>query len=787
MEQASFAKVIVRGMKDALTYEIPEGSDCLPGHEVQVEIRNRIERGWVIEISKSRDIPETKISAKNIPLKNSQNNVKKLQTALFSEEEIQKKITLKKILGTHPAFNPDDIPFLTWIADYYGAPLYEVFENAVPKKLEAPVPKDIHIHPDQKNTIEEIILSTRKKAPRQAELLSLIMENHGVLPRHIISEKGLTAPCKALEEKDILISVERKENSLKTVTTEKGPALKQEQEKAVSFITEHCKTNTFTPIVLFGITGSGKTEVYMESIRSVINRGGNALLIVPEIALTPQILQRFKNRLGIPISVLHSKVGSSSRWESWDMILKNKVSLTIGARSAIFAPINNLSLIIVDEEHEGSFKQSDGLRYHARDLAIMKAKQHGCPVVLGSATPSFETLHNVTKGAFSLIELKERATNAKLPEISIVNMKDMRHSDMISENISPQLYSEMQSTLNKGEQLILFYNKRGFSSFLQCKTCGHVLSCKHCSVTMTYYRSKEKVSCHYCGESSAAPTLCPRCHDTDVILMDNDITEAKKKKFGLLEGKGSGTEKIYDEVSNLFPDVAIARMDRESVTGKDSMEHILQSVHDGSSRILIGTQMIAKGHDLPNVTLVGFINADIGLHFPDFRASERVFQLIVQAAGRAGRGVLPGKVILQTFAPDHPTIVAAVNNRFKAFARYELEYRKQLEYPPFSRLARVVSSSTDREVSHTAARRILNYLRSLQSNSENDLSPWKILGTSPAPIEKLRGRYRWHLLLKSQSATTLSKIAQHLNSWKFSQKDLKDFRLTVDIDPVDML
>jgi primosomal protein N' (replication factor Y) (superfamily II helicase) len=772
-----YSSVVVRGVQEHLTYEIPSNCVCHPGHEVLIEIRNRTERGWVIEVS---DTPF-------IPLKKEKDPSSRFQSSLFQENEIPQKVKVKKILASHPAFNPIDIPFFQWISDYYGAPLYEVLENAVPKVHQLALEKAVCIHPDHQDSITDTISSIKKKAPRQAELLLLLLEHSGIIPKSALSDQGLVSAYRALEKKGILLTQEIEKELPGNTQQTAGPPLNKDQKNAVETIKMLSHHKKFSPVLLFGITGSGKTEVYMESIRSVISSGGNALLIVPEIALTPQILQRFRDRLGIPIAVLHSKVGSSSRWESWNMILNNTVSLTIGARSAIFAPIHNLSLIIVDEEHESSFKQSDGLRYHARDLAIMRAKLHSCPVILGSATPSFETLQNTAKGTFSLLELKERATRAQLPEISVIDMRDIKRSDMASENISPRLFDEIKSTLEKGEQVILFYNRRGFSSFLQCRSCGYVLSCTHCSVTMTYYKNKERVSCHYCGEHAPAPTLCPRCHDLNVIEINEDMSERGKKQFGLFEGRGSGTEKIYDEVSTLFPGISIARMDRESVTGKDSMETILQSMHDGSSQILIGTQMIAKGHDLPNVTLVGFINADIGLHFPDFRASERIFQLIVQAAGRAGRGILPGKVLLQTFEPDHPTIVAAVQNKFKAFARYELEFRKQLEYPPFARLARIVSSSTDREVSQTAAHRVSTYLKSMQAQTANELSPWKILGPSTAPIEKLRGRYRWHLLLKSTSANTLSRIATHLNHWKHTQKDLTDFRLTVDIDPVDML
>jgi primosomal protein N' (replication factor Y) len=775
-----YAHVIVRGMPDALTYEIPEFlTTCAIGDEVIVEIRNRLERGWITGLTDQPYTPEKEISS---PPADS------FQTSLFTKDEIQTKVKTKLILDNFKAFNPEDLSFLCWMADYYGAPMYEVFENAVPKRNEGRAPVFLKLDHSKISDFSSLKEELKKKAPAQAMALETLHTNENSILYSSITDASIRRACKALEKKGYVEFFELPPGApISSDTPTPGPPLNQDQNRAVSAINDKVNASEFSTFLLYGITGSGKTEVYLETIRNALEKGGKALLIVPEIALTPQIIGRFKERLGVPIAVLHSKIGASSRWASWEHIIRDEVSLTIGARSAIFAPVKDLSLIIVDEEHEGSYKQSDGLRYHARDLAIMKAKHHACPVVLGSATPSFETLHNIQKGSYSLLELKERATRASLPEMQLVDMKSIKKSEMISENISPALYEKMKETLHNGEQIIIFYNRRGFANYLQCATCGYVLSCPYCSVTMTYYKNRDKVSCHYCGENKKAPTLCPRCHDKDTVQIDTSEGKKTPRKFGVMESKGSGTEKIYEEIASLFPETTIARLDRESVSEKDSIEKILAGMHEGKSQILIGTQMIAKGHDLPNVTLVGFINADVGLHFPDFRASERIFQLIIQAAGRAGRGTLPGKVIIQTFEPDHPTIVAAISNKFKAFARYEMEFRKNMEYPPHARLARIVTSTTNRESAHTAAYRVAEYLASIRKTENLDLGEWKLLGPSPAPIEKLRGRYRWHLLIKSKSPKTLSRIATHLNRWKFTQKDIKEFRMTVDIDPIDML
>jgi primosomal protein N' (replication factor Y) (superfamily II helicase) len=499
-------------MIDALTYEIPKFlTTCAIGDEVIVEIRNRLERGWITGLTDRPYAPE----------KENSSSADSIQTTLFTKDEIQIKIKTKLILDNFKAFNPEDLSFLCWMADYYGAPMYEVFENAVPRRNEGIAPVFLKINHSQISDLTLLKEELKKKAPVQAVALDILLNNEISILYSSITDTNIRRACKALEKKGYVEFFELSPGApVSSATPIPGPPLNQDQNRAVHAINDKVDSNEFSTFLLYGITGSGKTEVYLESIRNALEKGGNALLIVPEIALTPQIIGRFKERLGVPIAVLHSKIGASSRWASWEHIIRGEVSLTIGARSAIFAPVKNLSLIIVDEEHEGSYKQSEGLRYHARDLAVMKAKHHACPVVLGSATPSFETLHNIQKGSYSLLELKERATRASLPEMQLVDMRNIKKSEMVSENISPTLYDRMKETLENGEQIIIFYNRRGFANYLQCATCGYVLSCPYCSVTMTYYKNRDKVSCHYCGENKKAPHLCPRCHDKDTVLIN---------------------------------------------------------------------------------------------------------------------------------------------------------------------------------------------------------------------------------------------------------------------------
>lgn len=767
-----YALVAIQGYPDILTYGIDQKKtpEIDIGYEVQIDLRNRLERGWVVDLTDEVQIKK-------------EINSNDKQESLF-KEEIKSQVKIKNIVSGHRAFLKKDLNFFKMIAEYYAVNLSEVLENAVPRALDERLNYSFKLSEEINETNINKATEKLKKSPIQKKAFDTICSNNGHLSSSEIDllPENIKKALKSLEEKNIIFrEAEELSNSHKIIP---DPVLTEQQRIAVEAINTELDKNCYSPFLLLGITGSGKTEVYIRTIREAIKNGGSALIIVPEIALTPQLVQRFNARLPYKIAILHSQVGAGAKWSEWKKILQGEKQIIIGARSAIFAPINDLKIIVVDEEHESSYKQAEGLRYNARDLALFKAKERSCPVILGSATPSFESLANVKKQNLNLIELTERATNAKLPEIKVVDLKGLSKKFFASPNISIELKNAIDQTLAKGEQIILFYNKRGFASFLQCSHCGKSLECPQCSVTLTYYQQKNKVSCHYCGVSKASPELCPHCHNKDT----HSVEEGKKEKsYGKLIPRGSGTEKIFEEIQTLFPDVTVDRMDRESTGQKGSVEEVLQKMQNGSTKILIGTQMLAKGHDIPSVTLVGIIDADVGLHFPDFRSSERTYQLIVQASGRAGRGSLPGKVVIQTRESNHPTIVAAVTNRFKAFARYELDFRKKLDYPPESRLARIIISSTNKQEAANASINLTEFLKNLQAHENNSGISFKILGPSPAPIEKLRGRYRWHILLKCQSAKKLSQIAKEVKTWKNRSKDTLDLRVIVDIDPIDMM
>jgi primosomal protein N' (replication factor Y) len=568
-----------------------------------------------------------------------------------------------------------------------------------------------------------------------------------------------------------------------TIIERAKPKATASQEMAISAISESLNSKSFAPFLLYGVTGSGKTEVYMSAIEEALKRGGSALVVVPEIALTPQLTDQFQSRLKTPLAILHSKVGNAERWEAWESLLKGERRVAVGARSAIFAPIKNLSLIIVDEEHESSYKQSDGLHYNARDIALMRAKFMDCPVVLGSATPSFESLLNVKQGRYKLLEMPERVSDRPLPTIEIVDLSKIKRKEMSSENVSPELHDAIKETLENKGQVIILYNRRGFSSYLQCESCQEVVNCPNCSVALTYHKRRHALLCHYCDLRLPEPKRCSFCCDPNTTRLED---QDEDHKIGLLAHRGGGTEKVVDEIQEMFPDATLARMDRDTVGAKDSYRVILDSVRSGETDILIGTQMIAKGHDLPGVTLVGVIDADIGLHLPDFRTSEKTFQLITQAAGRAGRGEEPGRVIVQTRQPNHPTIVATVTGRFKAFARYEIDQRKLLSYPPWGRLLRLVISATDINIAENSAAQVSHVVKDLVEQLTDDTSAVSVLGPSTAALERLRGRFRWNILIKSQSKKMISTIASSLYEWRGANLN-PNARLSIDVDPIDML
>ncbi|MDZ4678235.1 MAG: primosomal protein N' [Oligoflexia bacterium] len=550
------------------------------------------------------------------------------------------------------------------------------------------------------------------------------------------------------------------------------PTPNADQKNAIETIRKSAQEEKFDVFLLYGVTGSGKTEVYLQSIDHVLKAGKQALVLVPEISLTPQLIKRFVGRYGDNVAVLHSHLTERERSDQWWSVVRGNKQILVGARSALFCPLENLGLIVVDEEHETSFKQDEQLKYNARDAAIMRAQISNCPVVLGSATPSLESWQNTLTKKYKLLELSTRVENRPLPEFNIVDMRKEKseRDPNLPSWLSKQLFSELLEVVAKKEQAALFLNRRGFAQFILCPSCGYSEHCPQCSVTFTVHGRGTKIICHYCGLEKPIPKHCSSC------------------KEGCYVSVGLGTEKIVDELQTLFDKrgipVRIARADRDEINSREKLEGLLEKIITHEIDIIVGTQMIAKGHDFPNLTLVGIVLADIGLNLPDFRSSERTFQLLTQVAGRAGRHQKAGRVILQTFVPDHPAIVHSTKHDFKSFAESELIFRKELNYPPFGKLASVRLQGLNLPKVEQAAditRARIDQL--ILSNPEYQSTD--VMGPCESAIAKLRNNYRFQLLLKTQSAKVLNVFLQHLtNDIGWLPTGVK---LTIDVDPLQLM
>jgi len=525
----------------------------------------------------------------------------------------------------------------------------------------------------------------------------------------------------------------------------------------------------FRVFLLNGVTGSGKTEVYLHVASEVIQSGLGVLVLVPEIALITQIEHRFRARFGEQVAILHSGLSAGQRYDQWTRILERKTTIAIGARSAVFAPFDRLGVIIVDEEHDPSYKQESSPRYNARDLAIVRARQNNCPVLLGSATPSVQSLHSVSCGKFEELSLPRRIYHQPLPRITVVDLRNSRGFRGSLRFITPQLQQAMAETLERQEQALIFLNRRGFASFPVCSGCGAALRCKHCDITLTLHRRDNAYRCHYCGYSRSAVSRCDSCGEDAIKPL------------------GMGTEKIEAVVREIFPSARVARMDRDTTRRRGATVKLLKSLRQRTTDILVGTQMVAKGHDYPGITLVGVICADLSLNFPDFRAGERTFQLLAQVAGRAGRGQRPGRVILQTYNPDHFSIVAAQQQDVKAFYRSEIDFRRALAYPPFSRLILLKISGPHKSRAGAWAELMGRRLRRLIERSSPEFEAVQVLGPIESSLARVAGRFRWQILLKSASSAALHRFLGLLMSEHPELFNNRLVRVAVDVDPFFMM
>ena len=583
--------------------------------------------------------------------------------------------------------------------------------------------------------------------------------------------KGASSAVRELAKAG-LVTVSEREVALDAVAIEDpgmallagpAPVLTAEQALAVDTITRAMREpGPFTPFLLHGVTGSGKTEVYLRVIADTLQAGKTALVLVPEISLTPQLAARFRGRFGDQVAILHSGLGDQARLGEWSRLRRGQARIAVGARSAVFAPLENLGVIVVDEEHDGSFKQEEGVRYHARDVAMVRAQRTGAVCVLGSATPSLESYAHAERGQYKLLVLTQRPTARPMPSVEVVDLRTFLPDGEAM--LSAPLRTAIGETLAAGDQTILFLNRRGFSTFVLCRACGHSFRCNHCAVSLTYHRHSDRLTCHYCGFFQRVPDICPECKGVETIIR-----------------KGLGTEKVADAVAEEFKTARVARLDRDVASGA-KVEGVLSRVARREIDILVGTQMVTKGHDFPGVTLVGVLCADTGLDLPDFRSSERTFQLLAQVAGRAGRGDRAGRVIVQTYRPGAAAVTAAAAHDYETFYRAESLSRAELGYPPHGRLIAVrIDGSNEHDVAGTA-KQLAEVAEAVASRPDLG-GTVEIRGPVPAPIEKLRGRTRWQVWLRSGERQALRRVARAVIATEIK----KSVRVLLDVDPMSAL
>ena len=612
-----------------------------------------------------------------------------------------------------------------------------------------------------------------RRAPKQAEALRLLgLSPEGSLAVSALADAGVgSAVVSRLVEKGLVERTEREKRKLSVGLEgwglrEEGD-LTAEQTKAIDLIEAKLSSSEFGVVLLHGVTGSGKTRVYSEAIARAAEAGRGAIVLVPEIALTPQMVQRMRGEFGDRVAVVHSGLTLAERYDTWRAVREGMFSVVVGPRSAVFAPVRNLGVIVVDEEHEHTYKQSESPRYHARDVAVVRGRLERAVVILGTATPSMESYLNATEGKYDLVELPMRIDAGPLPEVEIVDMRDEPPVD--SEGaFSRVLAVAVGETLDQGKQVILFLNRRGYASFVQCMSCGHSERCSECNVSLTYHATDRTMRCHYCGASAPAPDKCPKCGGHNL-------------RFG-----APGTQRVERAVRELFPEASLARMDQDTTTRHGSHWRILGDFAERKTDILLGTQMIAKGLDFPGVGLVGVVAADVGLNLPDFRAGERTFQLLTQVAGRTGRGVERGRVVVQTYVPDHYTIALAQAQDYSPFFEREVSERRGvgLGYPPYTRLVAILVKGRDRDAVVHAASRLTLFLEQGVATMEEP-GP-EVLGPAPAPLERIKGVHRWQVLVRGTGGSARALVAAALAQRKALGLP-SAISLSIDVDPLDLM
>jgi len=673
---------------------------------------------------------------------------------------------IARVVDRAPILDRRMLRLARWLADYYCCSWGEALDAMVPGAVRRRATPRMVLLVRAERSAEELRARAEalgRRAVRQARTLRALAATEGEISARDLASLAQSdyAVIRALERTGDL--------RLRRVPASDDPSLEfgvertppptptPDQAAALARLERAIDDGAFRVVLLHGVTGSGKTELYIRALERVVARGRQGIVLVPEIALTPQTVARFRARFD-RVCVLHSELTDRRRRAQWRMIREGRADIVIGARSAVFAPVPRLGLLVVDEEHETSFKQQSVPRYHARDVGIWRARQEGALVILGSATPSLESYHNARSGKYDLITLPRRVGGLPLPRVEVIDMA-AEAGRGAAPLLSRRLALAVESALAGDEQVILFLNRRGFHTRVTCPRCGFALKCAECDVSLTYHRGGHRAICHYCGHQEPAPEACPVC--------------------GLpkLRYRGTGTQRVEEEIAQRFGREAVARMDSDSMRGWGRYEETLGHFRDGQTRILLGTQMVAKGHDFPNVTLVGVVNADVILNMPDFRASERTFQLLAQVAGRAGRSERGGRVLIQTFSPRHPCVRFAREHDYARFVEHEMRARRSFGYPPFSRLARILVEGKSAEAVRSRIAAIASAIRPIAAERQV-----RLLGPAEAPIGRLKGLYRWHAILKAESVAALRDVLKAVD-----RRRVKGTHVVVDVDPVGML
>jgi len=690
---------------------------------------------------------------------------------LLDESQVPGLKSIARVVGKKPLVEENILALARWMADYYCCPVEQAVRTVLPSAVRrkgARFKEQLFVEITERARDVDAVAELRVKAEAQARVLDTLLAGGAATVQHVAEEAGVTsATVRALEKKGFVrIGRQVMHRAAGGASGEILPTghleLMPQQAEALVAVTQAIDTLKPSVVLLFGVTGSGKTEVYLQAIDHVLKKGGGCIVLVPEISLTPQTVDRFRSRFGDTVAVLHSELSQGERHDEWHRVHEGRARIAIGPRSAVFAPVRNLGLIVVDEEHEPSYKQEEAPRYHARDMAVLRGRMDRCAVVLGSATPSLESLYNTQIGKYAMVRMPHRVDHQKMPAMRVVDMRQELEREGKVYVLSRDLKEAIRQRLDRAEQTMLFLKRRGFATSLVCPHCGTVAQCDHCSVAMTYHKPTDTLRCHICGAGRAVPDRCPN-------------PECRDPAF---KYSGVGTQRVEEVLQKVFPKARVQRMDSDTMTRKDAYRRALGDFRAGKIDILIGTQMIAKGLHFPNVTLVGVINADLSLHIPDFRGGERTFQLLTQVSGRAGRGDVVGEVIVQTFTPFHAAIQAARRLDYDGFFDQEIEFRRELLYPPFGHLVLITLRGLKEELVQFSGQ---SFARALQARISADVV---LAGPTPAPLARAKGEYRFQILLRAPTARHIIaplKELQKTFTWP------EDVAVAIDVDALSLL